>query len=166
MSEASFKEKQAIIDEIRDKFERSTGSVIIDYMGITVSEADAMRRKLRDLGVDYKVYKNTLVGRAIEGMDYPGLSDALAGPSAFAFGYDDATAPARAINSVIKEYKKMSFKAGIVDGTFYDADAIKAIAEVQSREELLARLLGSFKSPISAFARVVNAIAEAKESTN
>jgi large subunit ribosomal protein L10 len=120
-----------------------------------------MRRKLRDADVDYKVYKNSLVSRAISGTDFAALEEVLAGPSAFAFGFEDVTAPARVLNDVMKEYKKMAFKAGIVEGNFYDAEAIKALAEVPSREVLLGRLLGSFKSPISAFARVVNAIAEA-----
>jgi large subunit ribosomal protein L10 len=161
MSEASLKEKQIVIDEIKDKFSRATSAVIIDYKGITVAEADAMRRKLRAAEVDYKVYKNSLVGRAIDGTDFEGLNESLAGPSAFAFGYDDATAPARVLNGVMKEFKKMSFKAGIVEGVVYDAAGIQQIAEVPAREELLARLLGSMKSPIGAFARVVNAIAEA-----
>ena len=161
MSEASIKEKQVVIDEIRGKFDKASSAVVIDYKGITVSEADDMRRKLREAGVDYKVYKNTMVNRAVEGTDYAELSQVLAGPSAFAFGFEDATAPARILLGVMKEYKKMTFKAGIVDGTFYDEAGMSAIAAVPAREELLARLFGSFKSPIGAFARVVNAIAEA-----
>jgi large subunit ribosomal protein L10 len=161
MSEANLKLKQAVIDEIKDKLETASSAVVIDYMGITVEQANAMRRKLREADVDYKVYKNSLVSRAIAGTDFAGLEEVLAGPSAFAFGSGDVTAPARVLNGVMKEYKKMAFKAGIVEGNFYDAEAIKALAEVPSREVLLARLLGSFKSPIAAFARLVNAIAEA-----
>ena len=113
MKEA-YKQKQVIIDEIKDKFERAASVVVIDYIGITVAEADEMRKKLREADVDYTVYKNTLVNRAIEGTEYEAIKDILAGPSGFAFSYDDATAPARVLNGAIKEYNKMEFKGGIV----------------------------------------------------
>ena len=91
-------QKQVVIDEIKDKFERAESVVVIDYIGITVAEADEMRRKLREANVDYTVYKNTLVKRAIAGTDNESLAEILDGPSAFAFSYDDATAPARVLN--------------------------------------------------------------------
>ena len=99
MKEA-YKQKQIIIDEIKDKFERAESAVVIDYMGITVAEADEMRKKLREAEVDYTVYKNTLVKRAIEGTKYEALGEILEGPSGFAFSYDDATAPARVLKSL------------------------------------------------------------------
>ena len=105
-----FVEKQVVIDEIKDKFERAESAVVIDYMGITVEQANAMRAKLREANVDYTVYKNTLVKRAIDGTDYAAMADVLEGPSAFAFSYDDATAPARVLNEAIKEFKKMELK--------------------------------------------------------
>ena len=111
-------QKQAIIDEIKDKFERAQSAVVIDYMGITVAQADAMRKKLREANVDYTVYKNTLVKRAIEGTEYEKMAEVLEGPSAFAFSYEDATAPARVLNESIKEFKKMAFKGGFVEGSF------------------------------------------------
>lgn len=156
-------EKQAIIDEIKDKFERAESAVVIDYMGITVEQADAMRKKLREADVDYTVYKNTLVKRAIEGTDYAPLAEVLEGPSAFAFSFDDATAPARVLNDSIKEFKKMEFKGGIVEGKYYDKDAIVQIASIPSRDVLISKFMGSIQSPISSFARVIKQIAEAKE---
>ncbi len=156
-------EKQAIIDEIKDKFERAESAVVIDYMGITVEQADAMRKKLREADVDYTVYKNTLVKRAIEGTDYAPLAEVLEGPSAFAFSFDDATAPARVLNDSIKEFKKMEFKGGIVEGEYYDKDAIVQIASIPSRDVLISKFMGSIQSPISSFARVIKQIAEAKE---
>ncbi|MGN0693896.1 MAG: 50S ribosomal protein L10 [Lentihominibacter sp.] len=156
-------EKQAIIDEIKDKFERAESAVVIDYMGITVEQADAMRKKLREADVDYTVYKNTLVKRAIEGTDYAPLAEVLEGPSAFAFSFDDATAPARVLNDSIKEFKKMEFKGGIVEGEYYDKDAIAQIASIPSRDVLISKFMGSIQSPISSFARVIKQIAEAKE---
>lgn len=156
-------QKQVVIDEIKDKFERAESVVVIDYIGITVAEADEMRRKLREANVDYTVYKNTLVKRAIAGTNNESLAEILDGPSAFAFSYDDATAPARVLNDSIKEYKKMEFKGGIVEGEFYDKDAIQQIASIPSRDVLISKFMGSIQSPISSFARVVKQIAEAKE---
>jgi large subunit ribosomal protein L10 len=160
MSEENLKRKQAVIDEIKDKFERAGSAVVIDYMGVTVAEANAMRTKLREAEVDYKVYKNSLVGRAIDGTDYGQLKAALAGPSAFAFGFEDVTAPARVLNGVMKEYKKMAFKAGIIDGVFYDAAGMAQIAEIPSKDVLIAKFLGSIQNPVSGFVRVLAAIAE------
>ena len=155
-------EKQAIIDEIKDKFERAESAVVIDYMGITVAQADAMRKKLREANVDYTVYKNTLVKRAIDGTDYAPMAEVLEGPSALAFSYDDTTAPARVLNDAIKEFKKMEFKGGFVEGEYYDKEAIAQIASIPSREVLISKFMGSIQSPISSFARVVSQIAEAK----
>ena len=162
MSVEHLKEKQAVIDEIKGKLDRAQSAVVIDYLGITVKQADDMRKKLRDANVDYTVYKNSLVNRAIEGTKYEVLKDVLSGPSAFAFSYDDAIAPARVISGIIKEYKKMDFKAGVIEGTFYDADGVKTIASLPSRDELIAKFMGSIQSPISKFARTLQAIADAK----
>ena len=162
MKEA-YVQKQAVIDEIKDKVERADSAVVIDYMGITVEEADAMRRKLREAEVDYTVYKNTLVKRAIAGTDYEALSEVLEGPSAFAFSYNDATAPARVLNDSIKEFKKMEFKGGFVEGEYYDKDAIVQVASIPSRDVLISKFMGSIQSPIANVARVVSQIAESKE---
>jgi len=156
-------EKQVVIDEIKDKFERAQSAVVIDYMGITVAQADAMRKKLREANVDYTIYKNTLVKRAIDGTDYAEMAEILEGPSAFAFSYDDATAPARVLNEAIKEFKKMEFKGGFVEGDYYDKDGITQIASIPSREVLVSKFMGSIQSPIANFARVVKQIAEKGE---
>ena len=156
-------QKQAIIDEIKDKFERAESAVVIDYMGITVEQADAMRKKLREANVDYTVYKNTLVKRAIDGTEYEKMAEVLEGPSAFAFSYDDATAPARVLNDSIKEFKKMQFKGGFVEGEYYDAEGITQVASIPSRDVLISKFMGSIQSPIANFARVVKQIAEQKE---
>ena len=162
MKEAQ-KQKQIIIDEIKDKFERAESAVVIDYIGITVAEADAMRKKLREAEVDYTVYKNTLVKRAIAGTKYEALSEVLEGPSGLAFSYNDATAPARILNESIKEFKKMEFKGGVVEGEVYSKEDIQAIASIPSREVLISKFMGSIQSPIANFARVVSQIAEQKE---
>ena len=159
MKEA-YKQKQIIIDEIKDKFERAESAVVIDYMGITVAEADEMRKKLREAEVDYTVYKNTLVKRAIEGTKYEALGEILEGPSGFAFSYDDATAPARVLNDARKAYKKMEFKGGIIEGEYYDKENIEKIAAIPSRDTLISKFMGSIQSPIANFARVVAQIAD------
>lgn len=162
MSDTAKAQKQLVIDEIKDKFLRAKSAIVIDYLGITVSEADAMRKKLREADVDYTVYKNTMVKRAIQGTDFAEMTDILDGPSAFAFSYEDATVPARLINEAIKEYKKMAFKAGFVEGIYYDAEGMATIASIPSREVLIAKFMGSIQSPISKLVRTFQAIADAK----
>ena len=160
MSVESIQAKSAIVEEIKEKLSRAQSAVVIDYMGINVVEADAMRKQLREAGVDYKVYKNTLVKRAIEGTQFEGLAEVLEGPSAFAFGYEDATAPARILAKYAKQFPALELIAGVVEGNYNDQAGIQALSQVPSREELLGKLLGSIQSPITNFARVLNQIAE------
>lgn len=157
------KQKQTVIDEIKGKLEKAQSAVVIDYMGITVAEADSMRRKLREANVDYTVYKNSLVSRAIKGTNYEGLEEVLKGPSAFALSYEDAIAPAKVLNDIFKEYKKMSFKGGVIDGQYYDAENVKVIATLPSRDQLIAKFMGSIQSPVSKLVRTFQAIADSKE---
>jgi len=159
---AAYKEKQVIIDEIKEKLENAQSAVVIDYIGITVDEANEMRKKLREVNVDYTVYKNTLMKRAIAGTEYEELGQILAGPSAVAISNDDATAPARVLNDAIKEFKKMEFKGGIVEGNFYDAEALGKLAMIPSRDALIAKFMGSIQSPIGKAVRTFAAIADAK----
>ncbi len=163
MSVESINAKQAIVDEIKEKLDRAQSAVVVDYMGTTVEQADAVRKQFREAGLDYKIYKNTIFKRAIAGTRFEELGQVLEGPSAFLFGYDDATAPAREANKAIKSTGKMSFKAGVVEGEYYDAEGITAIATLPSREELIAKFMGSISSPIQKFAYLMSAIAEQKE---
>ena len=156
-------EKQAIIDEIKDKFERAESAVVIDYMGITVAQADAMRKKLREANVDYTVYKNTLVKRAIDGTDYAPMAEVLEGPSALAFSYDDATAPARVLANFAKKHEALVLKQGIVEGKVVSVDTIKELSALPNRDGMLSMLLSCLQSPVSSFARAVKAVADAKE---
>lgn len=152
--------KQPIVQEISDAMNGAQSVVVVDYLGLTVAEDTELRKKLREAGVLYKVYKNTLVSRAIEGTDYESIKDVLEGPSAFAISADDATAPARILAEFAKKAPELEIKAGIVEGTYYDAEGMKAIASVPSREVLLSKLLGSLQSPVTNLARVLNQIAE------
>lgn len=159
----NLKQKQAIVEEIKEKLDKAKSAVVIDYMGINVAEANGMRKKLRDANVDYTVYKNTMFTKAIANTNFEDLTPILKGPSAFAFGYDDAVAPARVLNGIMKEYKKMTFKGGIVEGSFYDSEQMKDIALLPSRDELIAKFMGSIQSPVSKMVRTLQAIADAKE---
>lgn len=152
--------KQLIIDEIKAKFDKSISIVVVDYLGITVAQADELRKTLRENSVNLTVYKNTLVKRAIAGTEYEGLGEALKGSSAFAFCEEDATSSARLLKKAMKQYNKMSFKGGYVDGSVYDAKQVEALADIPSREELIARFMGSIQSPLSQLVRTFKAIAD------
>ena len=155
---AKVEQKQVVVNEIKEKLEKAASVVMVDARGLTVEQDTALRKQLRDAGVDYKVYKNTMMHFAIT--EFEGLDEYLAGPSAFAFSYEDATAGASILNKVAKDVKELEFKAGVVEGVVYDAEGMKKIADIPSREVLLSKLLGSFKSPLSSFARVIDQIAK------
>ena len=152
--------KQPIVQEISDSIKDAQSVVLVDYLGLTVAEDTQLRRELRAAGVTYKVYKNTLMNFAFKGTDFESLAPMLDGPNAIAISTTDATAPARVLSKFAKTAPALEIKGGVVEGTFYDADGMKAIAAVPSREELLSKLLGSIQSPIANFARVINQIAE------
>lgn len=163
ISMAKIELKQPIVKEISDLLEGVQSAVLVDYRGLTVEQDTKLRKELREAGVSYKVYKNTLINLAVQGTEFESLSQVLEGPTALAVSKDDATAPARILHNFAKTAPALELKAGIVEGTYYDADAIKAVAAIPSRDELLGRLLGSIKSPISNLARVLNQIAEKQE---
>ena len=152
--------KQPIVDEISEQIKDAQSVVIVDYRGLTVAQDTDLRKQLREAGCTYKVYTNTMMKRAFAGTDCEQLSDLLEGTNAVAISKDDATAPARIIAKVAKDAPALEIKAGIVEGTLYDADGMKTIASIPSRDELLSRLLGSLQSPITNFARVLKQIAD------
>ena len=152
--------KQPIVQEISETIKEAKAVVVVDYRGLTVAEDTQLRKQLREAGVTYKVYKNTLVSRAVEGTAFESLRDVLEGPSAFAVSTTDATAPARILAEFAKKAPKLELKAGVVDGTYYDTEGIKTIATIPSKEVLLSKLLGSLQSPVTNLARVLNQIAE------
>lgn len=164
MSVEAKQAKQVVIDEIKEKFEKAGSVVVVDYLGLSVQEANDLRKQLREEGVDYTVYKNTLIRRAIDGSDFAGLAegDTLKGSTALAFsGEEDVTAGARVIAKVIKEIKKMAFKGGIVEGNVYDKEQIEELSNIPGRDTLIARFMGSIQSPMTKLALTLKAIAEA-----
>jgi large subunit ribosomal protein L10 len=155
--------KAPVVEEIAGRIKDAKAAVLVDAIGLTVEQDTRLRRQLREAGVSYKVYKNTMLKRAFEGTDFEKLDQLLEGPSALAVATDDVTAPARVIVKFAKEADKLEVKGGVIEGEYYDADSIKQLASIPSREELLSKFLGSIQSPIANFARVINQIAQKKE---
>lgn len=155
--------KEAKVAEIKEKLEKAQAVVLADYQGLSVEEDTTLRKELREAGVEYKVYKNSLVTLAAKELGLEGISEYLEGPVSIAFGYEDATAPARILHTFAKDHKKLELKAGIVDKVIYDKAQIEKLATIPSKEVLIAKLLGSFKAPLSNLAYLLNAIKEKKE---
>ena len=152
--------KQPIVEESSAKIKDAQSVVLVDYRGLTVEQDTNLRKQLREAGITYKVYKNTMMNFAFKGTDCESLAPYLEGPSAIAISSTDATAPARILCKFAKDANKLEIKAGIVEGMAYDAAGIAEIAKIPSREELLSRLFGSMQSPVANFARVMNQLAE------
>ena len=152
--------KQPIVDEIKGYAADAKAAVLVDYRGLTVEQDTKLRKALREAGVVYKVYKNTMLVRAFEGTDFAQLDKDLEGPTAVAFSAEDETAPARILNDFAKEAEALQFKGAVVDGEYYDEAGIKVLATIPSKEVLISKLLGSLQSPITNLARVLNQIAE------
>ena len=152
--------KQPIVEEISANIKDAQSVVVVDYRGLTVEQDTQLRKAMREAGITYKVYKNTMMNFAFKGTEFESLAPVLEGPSAIAISKDDATAPARVIAKFAKDAPALEIKAGVVEGTFYDASGMQAVATIPSRDELLSKLLGSLQSPITNLARVLNQIAE------
>ena len=157
---AKVEQKQVVVNEIKEKLAKAASVVVVDARGLTVEEDTQLRKTLREAGVDYKVYKNTMVTLAVKDTEFEGLAQYLEGPSAFAFSYGEATTAAGILDKAAKTLPNLEFKAGVIEGTVYDAAGMKAVAGIPSRDVLLSKLLGSFKSPIASFARVIKQIAQ------
>lgn len=142
-------QKGQVVQELKEKFSDSSSAILVDYKGLNVQEVTELRNNFREANVHYKVYKNTLTEIAIKEMGLEELVPFLKGPTAIAFGEDDPVAPAKILTDAIKKYKKIEFKAGIVEGKVIDVDGIKELADLPSREELIAKILGSLNAPIS-----------------
>lgn len=155
--------KQPIVEAIKEQLDGAKGVVLVDYRGLTVEQDTTLRSELRKANVVYKVYKNTMIKRAVAGTEFEPLVADLEGPTAIAISKEDATAPGRVLSKVAKTAKALELKAGVIEGTYYDAKGMVAVATIPSREELLSKLLGSLQSPMANFARVIDQIAQSKE---
>ena len=155
--------KKPVVAEIAENVKDAACVVLVNYSGITVEQDTNLRKQMRDAGVVYKVYKNTMMKLAFQGTAFEAMAKDLEGTNAIAISKTDATLPARIVSNNTKTIKCLKLKAGVVEGNYYDEKGIQAIANVPSREELLGKLLGSIQSPIANFARVISQIAENKE---
>ena len=155
--------KKPVVEEISELLNGAATAVVVDYRGLTVAEDTELRKQLREAGVVYKVYKNTMINFAIKDTEFADLAQHLEGPTAIAVCKDDATAAARVLAKFAKTAEALEIKGGVVDGVYYDAAGIGQIASIPSREVLLSKLLGSMQSPVTNFARVIKQIAEKNE---
>ncbi len=160
---AKIEAKQVVVNEIREKVEKASSIVLVNARGLTVEQDTILRRDLREAGVEYKVYKNSMINFAIKDTEFEGLSEFLKGPTTVAFSYDDPTTAAGILSKHQKTIDALEFKAGVIEKTIYDAKGMLVVASIPSREVLISKLLGSFKSPMAGFARLIDAIAKDKE---
>ncbi|HIR93485.1 MAG TPA: 50S ribosomal protein L10 [Candidatus Egerieimonas intestinavium] len=152
--------KKPIVDEIAAHVKDAESVILVNYAGLTVEQDTKLRKELREAGIVYKVYKNTMMKRAFADTPYEALVQHLDGPNAIAISAEDATAPARIMANFAKTAPKLELIAGVVEGAYYDKAGVVALSEIPSREVLLGRLFGSMQSPIANFARVIKQIAE------
>lgn len=150
--------KKAVVAEIKEKLAAAKSVVLIDYRGLTVAEVTELRNQCRKAGVEYAVLKNTMVNLAAKEAGIEGLEAFLKGPTAVAFGMEDAVAPAKVLTEFIKKTKKTEVKCGLLDGQILDAAGVEALAAIPSREVLIAKIMGSMMSAVSKFVYVVEAI--------
>ena len=153
---ANFEAKKVVVEEIVNKIKNSKSVVLVDYNKLTVAEVSELRNKCREAGCEYKVYKNTLVRKAFNDLGFKDFDADLNGPTAFAFGADE-TGAAKLMNEAAKNYDgKIVVKSAFVDNAYCDKAAVKTLANMPSREELVAKMLGSMQAPVANFAGVLN----------
>ncbi|AZJ18343.1 50S ribosomal protein L10 [Bacillus wiedmannii] len=155
--------KQQVVTEIADKLRESKSTIVVDYRGLTVSEVTELRKNLREAGVEFKVYKNSLTRRAAESAEMAELNEFLTGPNAIAFSNEDVVAPAKVLNDFATKHEALEIKAGVIEGKLVTLDEVKAIATLPSREGLLSMLLSVLQAPIRNLALATKAVAEQKE---
>ncbi len=155
--------KQAVITEVADKLQQAVSVVVVDYRGLTVAQVTELRKQLREAGIEFKVYKNSMVRRATVEAGLESLNEHLTGPNAIAFSTEDVVAPAKILNDFAKKNDKLEIKAGVIEGVVASADDMKALATLPSRDGLLSMLLSVLQAPVRNFALATKAVAEQKE---
>ena len=158
MSTKNIEAKKTVVSGIKDKFDRAKTVVFVDYRGLTVAEDTELRNQLRKAGVEYAVLKNTMINFAIQDAGVDEVKAHLEGPTAVAFGYEDMIAPAKILSEFAKKSKKLTIKCGVCDGSYLDDAGVQALANLPSKEVLIARLMGSMMSSVSKFVYLVEAI--------
>jgi large subunit ribosomal protein L10 len=155
--------KQEAVDVVAAKLRESVSTVVADYRGLNVAQVTELRKQLREAGVEFQVLKNTLLRRATAAAELSDLDEVLTGPTAVAFGTNDAVAPAKILNDFAKKNDALKLKGGVVEGRVIGESEIKALAELPSREGLLSMLLSVLQAPVRNFALAVKAVAEKEE---
>ena len=155
--------KKQIVQDIADKFKASKSTIVVDYRGLNVAEVTELRKQLREAGIEFKVYKNTLTRLAAESAEIAELNSVLTGPNAIAFSNEDVVAPAKILNDFAKKHEALEIKAGVIEGNVATVEEVKALAELPSREGLLSMLLSVLQAPIRNLALATKAVADQKE---
>ncbi|MFN2341372.1 MAG: 50S ribosomal protein L10 [Halanaerobium sp.] len=148
-------EKEAVVKELTDKFTSAKSLVITDYLGLNVAEMTELRSKLREAGVEFKVVKNTLATIAANDVEMEEMTEYFSGPTAIAFGEDDAVSPAKVLVEFAKDHEVLEIKAGLLNGEIISKEKVESLAEIPSREELLAKAFASMKAPLSGLVNVL-----------
>jgi large subunit ribosomal protein L10 len=148
-------EKEKVVSEIKEKLERAASFVLVDYRGLNVQEVTELRKKAREVGVEYKVYKNTMMTRAMKELGIEGFEDYLEGPNAIALGYDDPVVTAKVIADFAKGHEKLEIKVGMLENRVIGLEQVKALADLPAKEVLVAQVLGALNAPITGFANVL-----------
>lgn len=159
---ANLEAKKVLVEEIKEKIKSAVSLTFVDYRGLTVEEDTKMRKALREAGVEYKVYKNRLLLRALEELGYTGFNDVLEGTTSVAFSMKDEVSGPNVIVKTIESSKKMQIKCGILNGEKIDANMVEQLAKIPSKEVLISKLLYMLQSPVRSVAIALNAIAEKK----
>lgn len=160
---ASIQDKAQVVEQLKEKFEGSQAAVLVDYRGLNVAEITELRKQLRDNDIDYKVYKNTLARRAVEGTDLEELTETLVGPTALAFSKDDVVAPAKVLHAFAKNHEKLEIKGGVIEGKVASLEDIKELSTLPDHDGLVSMLLSVLQAPIRNLAYATKAIAEQTE---
>lgn len=155
--------KKQHVEVIANQFKESVSTVLVDYRGLTVAEMTELRKNLREAGVEFKVYKNTMTRRAVESAELTELNEFLTGPNAIAFSNDDVTVPAKILHEFSKDHEALEIKAGVIEGSYTPAEDVKAIASLPSKDGLVSMLLSVLQAPVRNFAYAVKAVGEEKE---
>jgi len=157
-SKIILEQKQAVVADLVEKLKNSPAGVVVNYQGITVEDDTAMRKALREAGVKYMVMKNSLTGRACEEVGLGDMKQYLSGMTAIAIGSEDPVAPAKVIKKYAEKIESFQILAGYLDGAVVDSATVNALADIPSKEVLIAKFLGSIKSPLYGFAYALQAV--------
>ena len=155
VKEQTLQAKSQNVEEIKEKISKAQSVVLVDYRGLNVEQLTELRSRYRKAGVEYKVYKNTMMRFAFKDSGLEEFNEFLKGPSAIAFGYDDPVQVAKITSDFAKENDKLEIKAGVVDGKIIDVNGVKDLGDLPPREVLIAQVLGGFNAPIQGFANVL-----------